>query len=173
MKHYRGIKILNEVKMTNTDGSADDKTMKAIDKLCDRLNETGFKLIGAFKNTSEPIKARCNKGHNINVRVNNFVNKKTGCNKCQTTKLRNPYEESFYQFIKRYQLTMLEEWQGKDKHYPYKLRCKCGKIHHYTPKDTKQEFHYCNECYKKFGYYSVPVKSPKQWEKEREQDGKI
>ncbi|SFS70057.1 hypothetical protein [Paenibacillus sp. BC26] len=110
MNHYRGIKVVNAVPMTCNDGSPNMKMMTALNRLADRLEQTGDTLIEAYKGTSHKHKARCSKGHDILIKPNDYVSKKAGCQQCFLLKLHGHEKmiKEFNKIVKRHKLTQHE-----------------------------------------------------------------
>ncbi|MDQ0898440.1 hypothetical protein [Paenibacillus sp. V4I7] len=148
MQHYRGIKLLNSVDMSSL------KHSQAVDKLCDRLEKTGYVLIGAYHSSSKKIKGKCNNGHEIMITPNNFVNKETKCKHCFYLNRHANLVREFESIVKRHKLTQQEPFnfrkgvlQGlKEK---YLFTCPYGKDHWLSPYKlvTAVLFQcYCGKC---------------------------
>lgn len=102
MQHYRGINLVNAVYMNN------QKYKLAVDKLCDRLEKTGYTLIGAYHSTSKRINRRCNNGHDILIKPKEFEAKKAGCKCCCYFNRQSDLNTEFKKIVKCHRLTQQE-----------------------------------------------------------------
>ncbi|MDR6550027.1 hypothetical protein [Paenibacillus qinlingensis] len=134
MIHHRGIKLVNSVDMTN------QGVRKAVDKLCDRLEETGFILVGAYHSTSQKIKGTCKNAHDIEIKPNDFVSKKAGCKTCHLLRLHGHEQmvKDFDREVKRHKLKQeepLDFSKGilKGLKEKYLFTCPHGQEHYLSP----------------------------------------
>jgi hypothetical protein len=155
MQNHRNIKIYNSVKLTNKDGTPDLRTIGALEKFADRLEKTGYKLLGAYKGTNHKIKAKCAKGHHIEIKPNDFALKHAGCQQCFLLK-RHGHEktlEEFHRITKRKGLTLREKLdfskgahKGLKEHYHF--TCKHGHDHWLRPWALVHDIIFnCHSCY--------------------------
>lgn len=106
MHNYRGIKVYQSVPLYFDNGTLNPKYSKTLDKLADRLEQTGYTLLKPYRDSKTPIKARCDKGHHMEIQPNNFVTKKTRCMVCFRAR-RFGHEglwDEFKGIVKRYKL---------------------------------------------------------------------
>ncbi|PGZ88987.1 hypothetical protein [Bacillus sp. AFS029533] len=135
MIKYRGIKLLNEVRLYRADGEYNSKVTGSLDRLIKVTDELGYKVIGAWKNASTPVKMRCNNGHVSNVIPNNLTsNRQGGCWECYQKGIGINNERAFKNILKRkgWKIQMDEEYINYTTEIP--LVSPSGRIYYYKPK---------------------------------------
>ncbi len=105
------------------------------------LESKGYELLGEYINAKTKVEIRCNKGHDWNVKPNNF---KSG-NRCPICAGKCPIQakEQFLELLDHEGYELLEEYKGT--HIKVKLKCPEG--HEYTviPSSFKN-YRRCPHC---------------------------
>lgn len=142
---YRGLKLHESVKLYKKDGEFNKPIKMGLDNLADKLEESNYKTIGFYVNTATNIKALCDKGHEIEIKPNNFVTKNRRCIKCDG-QCPEEAKKKFYKLAKELRYTILDDYVNAVK----SLNAICDKGH--PTKIIPSTFSFnntkCNECAK-------------------------
>jgi hypothetical protein len=122
--------------------------------LVNRLEEKGYTLTGAFHSSIEKINGRCDKGHDIEITPNNFINHDTGCKTCFLMKLHGHEKtiKAFEREVKRHKLTHepLDYSKGVLHALKQDMPFYCPRGHEYWSSPIKlvnNVIYICHQCY--------------------------
>lgn len=110
--------------------------MKKLDEkeVKEKIEKTGYKLLGSYVNSMTPIYLECPKGHHISIRPGNFFHRNSRCFECEKDNIalrcKIPYQ-TVLETANSKNITLLTSKEEYEKNHKKSLKlqviCRCGK----------------------------------------------
>lgn len=105
-------------------------------RVLDKAEEVGFKILSEIVNSKESIEIECSKGHVFNRRASSFYNKNSKCPICNKGKSKPPITgDAFARYVEEFNYKLLGQYISN--HVKVKFQCDKGHIYETTPKTFK------------------------------------
>jgi hypothetical protein len=142
IEEYRGIKLDENLKLINKDGSYKIRIQRGLDAFIDYMETTNLKVVGIYKGYNNPINIECEKGHTVPRRPSNVM-RDTECPYCSGNS-NDQAREQFYKNIKEWGYTVFDDYV--DSKTLLNGLCAEGHKIKIKPRQLTQDIGCCRKC---------------------------